>query len=69
MKCPDAEPDTMTEKRARKCDEVADFEMPTLLAKKTKVTGAAPVQIGLQLFSSNSKFCPSSRQRNGIDMM
>ena len=57
LACPAAEPDTMSEKRSRKSDEVADFEMPTMLAKRTKVTDNAPVHIGLQRFSDNSKLC------------
>ena len=71
LRCPVAVPGTMSEKRSCKSDEVADFEMPTKLAKRTKLTDNAPVHIGLQRFSDNSKLCglPGSQEKVCVLMM
>jgi len=57
LACPAAEPNTMSEKRARNSSEVADFQIPTTLPKRTKVCDNAPVHIGMQRFSDNSQLC------------
>ena len=57
LACPTAEPNSMSEKRARKSGEVADFQLPTMRPKRTKVCDNAPVQIGMQHFSDNSMLC------------
>ena len=71
LACPAAEPNTMSEKRARKSGEVADFQIPTMLPKRTKVCENAPVHIGMQRFSDNSKLCglPGSQDKVVVLMM
>ena len=71
LACPAAEPNTMSEKRARKSGEVADFQMPTMRPKRTKVCDNAPVQIGMQHFSDNSMLCglPGSQDKVVVLMM
>ena len=71
LACPAAEPNTMSEKRARNSSEVADFQIPTTLPKRTKVCDNAPVHIGMQRFSDNSKLCglPGSQDKVLVLMM
>ena len=71
LACPAAELNTMSEKRSRKSGEVADFQMPTMLPKRTKVCDNAPVHIGMQHFSDNSKLCglPGSQDKVVVLMM
>ena len=60
----------MSEKRSRKSGEVADFQMPTMLPKRTKVCDS-PVHIGMQHFSDNSMLCglPGSQDKVVVLMM
>ena len=71
LACPTAEPNTMSEGRARKSGEVADFQLPTMRPKRTKVCDNAPVQIGMQHFSDNSMLCglPGSQDKVVVLMM
>ena len=71
LKCPDAGTGTVAVKRGRTSDEVSDFEMPSATAKKGKVSGNAPVELGLQEFSDNSKLCglPGTQAKVCVLMM
>ena len=44
-------------KKARSCEGIADFQIPTTPRMTQKLPDSAPVQIGLQLFSDNSVLC------------
>ena len=70
LKCPDAGTGTVAVKRGRTSDEVPDFEMPSATAKKGKVSNA-PVELGLQEFSDNSKLCglPGTQAKVCVLMM
>ena len=61
----------MSEKRARNSSEVADFQIPTMLPKRTKVCDNAPVHIGMQRFSDNSVLCglPGTQEKVVVLMM
>ena len=70
LKCPDTGTSTVAVKRGRTSDEVPDFEMPSATAKKGKVSNA-PVELGLQEFSDNSKLCglPGTQAKVCVLMM
>ena len=71
LACPAAVPVPMSEKRSSNSDDVADFQIPTKLPKKSKVSDHAPVHIGLQRFSDNSELCglPGSQDKVAVIMM
>ena len=71
LTCPTAEPNSKSEKRARKSGEVPDFQLPVMRPKKTKISENAPVQIGMQHYSDNSMLCglPGSQDKVVVLLM
>ena len=68
---PDSGAKPLPEKRTRSSGEVPDFQIPTMLPKKTKVCVDAPVYIGMQRFSDNSVLCllPGTQEKVIVVMM